>query len=85
MADGIDDDGARAKRRIVWETEERVDKIDPFSFLPLHVKGDSYPEFCAQRKAEGDGSLLFPFVRTRVVAGRPQRIFSLVREAYIPP
>jgi hypothetical protein len=31
-------------------------------FLLLFVMGDSYPEFCAQRTAEGEGSHLLWFV-----------------------
>jgi hypothetical protein len=70
MDDGEDEEEARAARLdgwIIWEAEERganlttlfscVPSCTFFLVITSFVKGDSYPEFCAQRTAEGGGSL----------------------------
>jgi hypothetical protein len=67
MADGTDEDGACAARIdewMIWEVEERSPHGAnlhtfslPVSYLSL-CKGGSYPETCAQRTAEGGGSLM---------------------------
>jgi len=84
MANGVDEDEARAermgglyrkRRRGLWGAAY----LHLFSFLlfpSFHVNEDSYSETCTQRIAEGDEFLVFPlFVRARWAG--PSWSFSL--------
>jgi hypothetical protein len=62
MADGMDEDSARAimmDEWIVWEMRERVAPwgqfASPFLFSLSFYNRDSYPGTCTQRDAEGRG------------------------------
>jgi hypothetical protein len=62
MADGTDENGARAARMdewVIWEGRPTGLICIPFPYSSLSLcKGSSYPETCAQRTAEGGGFLL---------------------------
>jgi hypothetical protein len=57
IADGTDEDGARAAAMDECGRRRRESPLGAnlitFSFLYLFCKGDSYPGTCAQRAAEG--------------------------------
>jgi hypothetical protein len=59
MADGTDEDGARAARMDEWVAWDATERTAPRGIaLFVSLLGGSYPETCAQRTVEDGGSPL---------------------------